>query len=461
MKKKIINNITVFAIIFSLILPFSHTVFATSGLTKYSPDKAVEWAANHIANESKDNPSCGLVCDQFVKECLKAGGIDIQAGDVTPVMNALVEANFGKMVDVVLSADGKYVNIVDNPELKAGDVLSFYCNTCGDHSHTVLIAGFDNNGNAQTYGHNKTWDLVTTVGNYKHTDKETGITHDDGYSLDAIVISDEEFHPHIFVQKDSSGNWYYDAAHPHEMYAKCNCGVSYHLGWNATVSSCAICNPPQSDIPEISLTLNSDNSVSLKWTTVVDIDYFQVYRARGYNDKYFQLGSDITGTTFKNSGTKSEPGAEFFYKIKAVKKDGSHVYSNVASIVIVHGEKAHIHVIDKAVEPTCTGIGYTEGRHCSECGEVFVKQQVINEKGHSYGNPVSNGNGTATVVCDICNQPEILNEIYRIKGKDRYKTSIAIAKETKAKLGVDKYDTIIIASGESFADALAGSYLAK
>ena len=37
----------------------------------------------------------------------------------------------------------------------------------------------------------------------------------------------------------------------------------------------------------------------------------------------------------------------------------------------------HSVVIDEAVKPTCDSVGYTEGSHCSICGEVFKAQEVI------------------------------------------------------------------------------------
>ena len=46
----------------------------------------------------------------------------------------------------------------------------------------------------------------------------------------------------------------------------------------------------------------------------------------------------------------------------------------------------HRIIIDKAVEPSCTRTGLTEGSHCSECGEVTEKQETIEKLEHNYVN---------------------------------------------------------------------------
>ena len=65
--------------------------------------------------------------------------------------------------------------------------------------------------------------------------------------------------------------------------------------------------------------------------------------------------------------------------------EGKHC--SVCGEVLVEQEvvkaKGHTEVIDKAVEPTCTKTGLTEGKHCSVCGEVLVEQEVVPAKGHT------------------------------------------------------------------------------
>ncbi len=50
--------------------------------------------------------------------------------------------------------------------------------------------------------------------------------------------------------------------------------------------------------------------------------------------------------------------------------------------------------------------------------------------------------------------------VIRLSGKLRYDTSLKIADELKSVLGIDQFDNVVLATGENFADALGGGYLA-
>ena len=69
----------------------------------------------------------------------------------------------------------------------------------------------------------------------------------------------------------------------------------------------------------------------------------------------------------------------------------------------------HTVVTDKAVAPTCTATGLTEGSHCSVCNAVIVAQTTVAATGHDYNAgvvttaPTCTTTGVKTFTCKNCN----------------------------------------------------------
>ena len=85
-----------------------------------------------------------------------------------------------------------------------------------------------------------------------------------------------------------------------------------------------------------------------------------------------------------------------------------HTYTETVDAI------GHTPVTDAAVAPTCTATGKTEGSHCDACGEILVKQELVDAIGHNWvqGEYVKAPNctdpGTANFSCSNgCGETEV------------------------------------------------------
>ena len=130
----------------------------------------------------------------------------------------------------------------------------------------------------------------------------------------------------------------------------------------------------------------------------------------------------------------------------------------------------------KAIAPTCSDVGLTEGSHCSVCGEIIISQYIIPALGHNWGEwtvtkeATIEEEGAKTRICKndpshtetrVIPKKGEIDTVTRIFGPTRYETAIKAADAYKTQLGLDKFDNVIIACGTNYADALAGSYLSS
>ena len=130
----------------------------------------------------------------------------------------------------------------------------------------------------------------------------------------------------------------------------------------------------------------------------------------------------------------------------------------------------HTETVTPGLDATCTAAGLTEGMICSVCKEVLIEPSEIAPLDHSWDKgvitkePTEKESGLCIFTCEICDKTktEDLTGILatRLSGSDRCKTAIDVADMMKETLNVAHFETIILTSGDNFADALAGSYLA-
>ncbi len=100
---------------------------------------------------------------------------------------------------------------------------------------------------------------------------------------------------------------------------------------------------------------------------------------------------------------------------------------------------------------------HTHSRECARCKETSTENCSFTSE---------EKDGIITYTCEVCGgkytyEKTVADEpVYRASGLNRYFTAIQAADVFMQKTGKEKLDTVVLACGTNFADALAGSYLA-
>lgn len=118
----------------------------------------------------------------------------------------------------------------------------------------------------------------------------------------------------------------------------------------------------------------------------------------------------------------------------------------------------HVHELAEG-DPTFDSKTGTHTWDCLTCDTGLVESCTFVSR--TTQEATVNTLGIRRHTCTVCGGSYEETFLYRLYGDNRYETGFAVADALKEQLGVDKFDTIIVASGAGFADALTGSYLAS
>lgn len=230
--------------------------------------------------------------------------------------------------------------------------------------------------------------------------------------------------------------------------------------------------------PVVSSGIDSQGRIMLTWEYIQGADGYEVYRSNSSTGTFTRLSSQ-TGNTFHNGSVN--PGQVYYYKVRAISNSSSK-----------YTESSTVAQIAKLAQPVVKTTTNNDGKPVLSWSAVrgadrYEVYRAVSADG-TYTNISSltstsytdtaasvgstyyykvlaasdmdqNANTESKVVNITCVAPAA--SIDRYSGNNRYETAFAVADALKEQQGVDKFENIIVAYGDNYADALAGSYLAK
>lgn len=230
--------------------------------------------------------------------------------------------------------------------------------------------------------------------------------------------------------------------------------------------------------PVVSSGIDSQGRIMLTWEYIQGADGYEVYRSNSSTGTFTRLSSQ-TGNTFYNGSVN--PGQVYYYKVRAISNSSSK-----------YTESSTVAQIAKLAQPVVKTTTNNDGKPVLSWSAVrgadrYEVYRAVSADG-TYTNISSltstsytdtaasvgstyyykvlaasdmdqDANTESKVVNITCVAPAA--SIDRYSGNNRYETAFAVADALKEQQGVDKFENIIVAYGDNYADALAGSYLAK
>lgn len=303
------KSLSLFLCILLAFSAFSATVNAAD--LSYDSDAALSYAKAHW------NDGNGL-CATFVSRCINAGGCTVSSSTVTGLNSLLINSGYCNRYPLTKTSTYYVYESKNSGKIAAGDPILFYCTSCGGWQHAALCAGFDSQGRALLYAHNKAWgaERPTSIGGFVDAAGHTGnkITV---YSYRMIGKA----HSHSYGRN-------YETDHPHRVYMKCSCGDWYYTGETTKMDGCDLCYP----IVHITLDANGGKNGTR-----------EIYYRAGI-DKYYsdpQLNNEITsiatpqrnGYSFENyygdGSCGGNDGEQFIYG-SSILEDNPEYYGGFA-----------------------------------------------------------------------------------------------------------------------------------
>ncbi len=185
-------------------------------------------------------------------------------------------------------------------------------------------------------------------------------------------------------------------------------------------------------------------------TYAVWVAHYHKYCSYSYDYDMWQYTSGG-----KVNGISGRVDMNFYYDKNTKRKDLSKTAASLEYIKTAYDEKEK--------KPKVTVNGLTEGKDyfVSYTDNTEIGTATVTVKGKN------DYKGTITLKFEILKELKGSDAVFaktnelRVYGSDRYETAFGVADTLKTYKGISKFDSVIVASGANYADALAASYLAE